>query len=304
MPKRQEPSKPDKQAATKHIYTSKAQKTLLNILTIDFEEWYHPEYVKDKCPEGKSDRATDDLSPTLDLLEKHKIEATFFIVGEIAQKYPELIKQIEHKGHEVGFHSFNHIPLWEKNADTLTAEIRKFHALIGKNCMGYRAPSFSLNNNTKWALNVLANCGYKYDSSIFPVSTPLYGVKHAPTKPYKISPADVSIEDEDAQLWEFPLHVYSTPILRLPMAGGFYLRFFPLKLVKRSINKANKNGHPAVLFVHTWELNPAMPKLKLGLYKSFITYHNAEKTAPKLEQLLLQYEFTSFRAYMKEKGLE
>jgi polysaccharide deacetylase family protein (PEP-CTERM system associated) len=276
---------------------------LLNILTIDFEEWYHPEYVKDKCPEDKLDNAPQDLSETLNLLEKHKLDATFFVVGEIAQRNPALMNQISQRGHEVGFHGFDHEPLWNKSAERLRLEANKFQTMLGSKCIGFRAPSFSLNNNTRWALDVLTESGFKYDSSIFPMNTPLYGVKHAPTRPYKPSHGDVSIEDQETTLWEFPLHVYSTSLLRLPMAGGFYLRFFPLRLIKKSIQKANKEGRPAVLFVHTWELNPQMPKLRLGLYKSFVTYHNLEKATSKLEQLFSQFEFTSVRNYMKEKGL-
>lgn len=276
---------------------------MLNILTIDFEEWYHPEYVRDKCPETKEDRATQDLHETLNFLENHEKEATFFVLGEIAQKHPSLIEQIRSGGHEVGFHGFDHEPLLRKDAETLRLEITRFRSLVGDICAGYRAPSFSLNNKTNWALNVLAENGFKYDSSVFPASTPLYGVRNAILKPYKPNSEDISIEDEKTALWEFPLHVYSTPILRIPMAGGFYLRFFPLRLIKKSIKKANEAGRPAVLFVHTWELNPKTPKLKLGPYRSFVTYHNLEKTASKLGQLLPEFEFTSVRNYMKEHGL-
>jgi polysaccharide deacetylase family protein (PEP-CTERM system associated) len=276
---------------------------LLNILTVDFEEWYHPEYVKDKCPVSKDYHASQDIDATLNLLEKHGIEATFFVVGEIAQKIPSLIEQIRSRGHEIGCHGFDHEPLWKKDAETLKSEIDKFRAAVGGICIGYRAPSFSLSNKTKWALDVLAQTGFKYDSSIFPASTPLYGVRNAPVQPYKPSREDVSIEDENTSLWEFPLHVHSTSILRLPLAGGFYLRFFPLRLIEKSIKKANKDGRPAVLFVHTWELNPNTPKLKLGLYRSFVTYHNLEKTTPKLDQILPQFQFTSVHTFMKEKGL-
>lgn len=273
-------------------------------MTIDLEEWYHPEYVRDKASSRPEDYSSQALSKTFEILEKHSAVATFFVVGEIAQKHPEYIRQIEKHGHEVAFHGYNHESLHKKTADMLRLEINEFRNVIGTTtCIGFRAPSFSLNNDTKWALDVLEETRFKYDSSIFPASTPLYGMGHAPTKPYKPNHDDIRIEDEKAVVWEFPLHVHSSPILRLPMAGGFYLRFFPLRLIKRSIKKANKEGRPAVFFVHTWELNPEMPKLKLGFYKSFVTYHNVEKTASKLEQLLSQFEFTSVRNYMKEKGL-
>jgi len=276
---------------------------LLNILTIDFEEWYHPEYVRDKAKSSREDYSSQDLQKTFELLEKHDCTATFFVLGEIAKKHPNLITQIEKIGCEIAFHGYDHQPLSQKTAVTLRQEVNEFRAAIGKGCVGFRAPSFSLNNDTKWALDVLEESEFKYDSSIFPASTPLYGVRHAPTKPYKPSHADVGVEDERAKLWEFPLHVYSSPVLRLPMAGGFYLRFFPLNLIVRSIKKANKNGRPAVVFVHTWELNLETPKLRLGPYKSFVTYHNLEKTTSRLDRILSKFEFTSIQNYMKEKGL-
>jgi len=276
---------------------------LLNILTIDLEEWYHPEYVRDKAASNREDNSSQDLLKTFELLDKHNTQATFFVVGEIAKKHPDLIKQIGEKGHEVAFHSYNHEPLSSKTTEALQLEINEFQTVTGKSCAGFRAPSFSLNNETKWALDVLEKNQFEYDSSIFPANTPLYGIGNAPTRPYKPSHNDICVEDNETKLWEFPLHVSSHVLFRLPMAGGFYLRFFPRSLIVRSIKKANKEEHPAVMFVHTWELNPETPKLKLGLYRSFVTYHNLRKTETRLDQMLSKFEFTSVKAYMKEKGL-
>lgn len=276
---------------------------MLNILTIDWEDWYHPEYVRHNAPENKKDHSRQALQKTLQILDRHNCTATFFILGEIAEKHPESIKQIEEKGHEIAFHGFDHKPLTEKTPEKLEEEISRFRRATGKNCAGFRAPSFSLNNQTKWALDVLERNQFIYDSSIFPTNTPLYGVRNAPIKPYRPSYDDIGKENPESKLWEFPLHIYPTPILRLPMAGGFYLRFFPLRLITRSIKKAIKDERPAVVFIHTWELDPDTPKLKLGLYKSFVTYHNLEKTESRLEQTLSKFEFASIQNYMKEKGL-
>lgn len=225
------------------------------------------------------------------------------MLGEIAEKYPEMILQIRGNEHEVAFHAFYHEPLWKKTVETFKLEIDKFNAILDQPCKGFRAPSFSLNNKTKWALGVLSENGFKYDSSIFPTNTLLYGVWRAPLRPYKPSLDDVSVEDESANLWEFPPLVYPFAGFRLPTAGGFYLRFLPLNLIQKSIRKANKHGYPAVIFVHPWEVNPEAPRLKLGVYKSFVTYHNIEKTSTRLKQLLSSFEFTSIEDYMKENGL-
>ena len=268
---------------------------MLNILTIDLEEWHHPKYVKDKVSMDKEDRIQSSSNRTLRLLEEYHANATFFVVGEIAEKHPSIIEKIDEQGHEIGFHGYYHEPLWKSNAESLSRNIQKFNSLINRRCRGFRAPSFSLNNNTKWALDTLEEGGYLYDSSIFPTRTPLYGAFGAPAKPYKISHEDVTKEDEGGKLWEFPLLVYSLMGLKIPVAGGFYLRLFPVRLIERAIRKMNKHGAPAVIYVHNWELDPETPRRKLGIYRSFVTYHNAERTEEKMRHLLSSFEFTEFR---------
>lgn len=276
---------------------------MLNILTIDVEEWYHAEYVRKNADLNPTDSSSQNLQTTIELLKKHETLATFFLVGEIAKKQPDVVRQIEENGHEVAFHGYYHEPLSSKTPETLQQEIDEFQNATGKRCGGFRAPSFSLNDGTKWALDVLEKNKFKYDSSIFPAITPLYGVGNAPTKPYKPSHDNISAEDDNAQLWEFPLHVMSHGFFRVPMAGGFYLRLFPLSLIVRSIKQANKADHPAVMFIHTWELSSETPRLQLGYYRSFVTYHNLSQVAAKLDRMLSKVQFTSIEDYMMKKGL-
>jgi len=273
-----------------------------NILTIDLEEWYHPEYVKNKSPKNKEERLTKSLDKTLQMLNEQNVNATFFVVGELAEKTPEIIEKISRNEHEVAFHGYHHEPLWNLNAETLELEIRKFNSFTKEKCLGFRAPSFSLNNKTKWVLKVLDSAGYQYDSSVFPAATLLYGVRRAPVRPYKPSFENLAKEDENVKLWEFPLLVYPLARLRIPVAGGFYLRFFPVNLVKRAIKKVNKQGFPAVMFFHNWELDSETPRLNLGPYKSFVTYHKIKKTEEKLKSILSAFNFVSFRNYMEVVG--
>lgn len=274
-----------------------------NILSIDLEEWYHPEYVRYKVPLEKEERITKSLKKTLDLLQEYNIKATHFILGELAERHPEIVEQITEKEHEIAFHGHNHAPLFKKNAELLKQEIENFRGIVNDKCIGFRAPSFSLNNKTKWALKVLKDAGFKYDSSVFPMKVPLYGVRGAPTRPYRPSMLDVSNEDEASDLWEFPPLVYTLTGLRIPAGGGFYLRFLPLSLVKRAIRKLNKHGFPAVLFFHNWELDSETPRLKIGLYRSFVTYHNLEEMEKRLRSVISEFEFTNFRDYMEDNGL-
>ena len=272
---------------------------ILNILTVDLEDWYHPEYVKDKTRRHKEERIQHSLKITLDFLNKLNLNATFFVVGELAEKHPEIIEEIRQNNHEIAFHGYYHEPFWNLDTAKLRSEIERFNLLIKEKCAGFRAPSFSLSNNTKWALKVLEDCGYQYDSSIFPAKTPLYGVWNAPTVPYKPSFEDITQNDEKAKLWEFPLLVYKLKGIKVPVAGGFYLRFFSVSLISKAIRKLNQQGFPAVIFFHNWELDPETPRLKLGLYKYFVTYHKLKQTRNKLEDLLSQFEFVGISEYMR-----
>jgi polysaccharide deacetylase family protein (PEP-CTERM system associated) len=274
-----------------------------NILSVDLEEWYHPEYVKCVASSEKCARVETNISKTLDLLKRQNVTATFFIVGELAEIHPQIVDEIAAEGHEIAFHGYDHEPLWKKTPESLRAEIEKFRRITNDQCMGFRAPSFSLNNKTKWALRILKEAGYKYDSSIFPAKVPLYGVRNAPTRLYKPSLEDVSKEDESSELWEFPLLVHTFLGLRIPVAGGFYLRLLPQNIIKSALVKSNRNGYPGVIFFHSWEMDPDTPRLKIGLYKSFVTYHNLETVERRLRSLLSQFEFASFRDYLEKNRL-
>ena len=227
------------------------------------------------------------------------MQATFFVVGELAEKHPEIIEDLRENDHEIAFHSYYHEPLWNLDANALRIEIQKFNSLIREKCSGFRAPSFSLSNKTKWALKVLENSGCKYDSSLFPAKTPLYGVWNAPTTPYKPSYENVTEKAENAKLWEFPLLVYKLKGIKVPVAGGFYMRFFSVNLIAKAIKKLNKQGFPAVIFFHNWELDPETPRLKLGLFRYFVTYHKLKETSKKLERLLSEFHFATIKEYMQ-----
>jgi polysaccharide deacetylase family protein (PEP-CTERM system associated) len=271
-----------------------------NILTVDVEEWYHPEYVKRKVPIEKEARIPVSLEMTLSFLAKLNAHATFFVVGELVEKHPDIIDRIKEGNHEIGFHGFYHEPLWHSDPKILRTEIERFNNLIKEKCAGFRAPSFSLNTQTRWLLRILEDCGYQYDSSLFPVKTPLYGMQGGPTAPYKPSLENIVEFDENARLWEFPLLVYRWRGVRVPVAGGFYLRFFPANMIAKAIKKSNKQNFPAVIFFHNWELDPETPRLKLGLYKHFVTYHKLKETSKKLENLLSKFTFVSIKEYVND----
>ena len=281
--------------------------TLENILCVDVEGWYHPEYVKRKVPKNKEERIIQSLNITFQLLNQYNVAATFFVVGELVEMHPQIVEMISDNGCELGFHGYYHDPLWALNTEVFRRQIIKFNSevqsIVREKCLGFRAPSASLDNRTLWALDILEEAGYLYDSSVFPSKTPLYGVPSAPIVPYRPSSKNVAEQDEDRRLIEFPALVYPVLGLRIPIGGGFYLRLFPPSLIKKAVDNMNKIGFPAVLSFHTWEIDQNTPRLRLGLVKSFITYHNLNATGKKLKFLLSNFQFISFRDYLEKSGL-
>jgi len=280
--------------------------SVLNVISIDVEEIYHAELARRDAPRLKlslKPRALVGVRKALSLLEEHGVHATFFFVGEVAELDPGLPEELEERGHEVGFHGYHHKPLWELSPEGLREEIRAFKRLVQVRCVGFRAPSFSLDLRTSWALRVLAEEGFSYDSSVMPTRTPLYGLPGAPTRPYRPSLSDPRVEDESSPLLEFPATTLGLGPLRLPLTGGFYLRATPVRLLLAVIKRLNRCGLPAVLYVHTWELDPKTPLVPLrGPAKVFATYYSLTSTVRKLKYLLSQARFTSFMDYVERRG--
>lgn len=270
-------------------------------MSVDLEEWYHPEFVREHVTK-ELHQIEQSVNRILGILEENKVQLTFFVVGEVAERFPELIEKVCEHGHEVAFHGFHHRLLWKLDAKSFKEELKRFDKLTktitGEKCLGFRAPSCSMDNRTIWALDILEKFDYLYDSSVFPMKGPLYGVPSAPIFPYHPSRHSIA-KEEDRKILEFPLLVYPVGRLRIPAAGGFYLRFFPLSFIKMAIRKMNSYGKPAVLFFHPWEVNPATPRLSLGVCRSFVTYCLLNKTEKKLRNLLSSFRFTSFRRLLE-----
>ena len=269
-----------------------------NILSIDVEEVFHGEYTR-QYRQSLRYRTPDNIPPILKILEEYDAKATFFMVGEIAEKFPEVINMILEKGHEVAFHGWTHEPLWRLTPERFREEVKVFKKLH-PDCIGFRAPSFSLNNKTKWALKILQEEGFKYDSSIFPTWTPLYGMYKAPTHPYYPSIANITKEGNNGSIIEFPLAVYELFRLKIPIAGGFWLRLWSLDLIKRGIRKINEKGFPTVIYIHNWELDEKTPKINAGILGRLQAYHNLNKAKQKLMSLLSEFNFTNFATYIKD----
>jgi len=277
----------------------------MNILGIDFEDWYHPEliqkYISKKDNKPKIIQGIDKI---LDLLRKKDTKATFFVVGELLEFKPELLDLILDNEHEIGFHTMKHTRIDSPNfKEKFEEEIKKFDKLTDGKSKGFRAPSFSLNTNSSWLIDVLEENDYVYDSSVVPAKTSLYGIPNAEKKPYKISSKFLEGSSKDGKIIEFPMMVTKFLGKKIPAAGGFYLRTLPSHIIENTIKSYEKENLPGVFYIHSWELTPEfMPKIKLSKKDHFITFHNIDKAYEKMEDLLEKFQFTSFEKFIHNKS--
>ncbi|MDD2518493.1 MAG: polysaccharide deacetylase family protein [Bacilli bacterium] len=273
-----------------------------NIFTIDLEEYYC-------CNLGNNDvlkssaistieKNTDNL---LNLLKKHNVKATFFVLGSIAELYPEIIKKIYVEGHEIASHGYGHELVYSISKEEFKADIVKskqiLEGIIKEPVNGYRAPSWSITEKSLWALPILEQCGYKYSSSIFPIKTFLYGIKNAPKIPnYPV------INNKQLKILEIPPSSHNFIFKELGFSGGFYFRVFPFFLIKWLIKIKNKNGIPVVCYIHPWEIDPETPKLELKGFDKIIHYYGIKKCYNKLDKLLSDFKFTTIKdVYINKK---
>ncbi len=269
-----------------------------NILQIDLEDWYCDIDPKEwHCQESRVIGATEKV---LSILEDTRSKATFFVLGYVAEQSPGLIKTIEGAGHEIATHGYGHRRITDQAPDEfredLQRSLRILMEITGEKVTGYRAPQFTVMKETLWALDILKEEGMTYDSSIFPVKTPLYGLPDSTLFPYTIG--HDRIVDGNG-LIEIPLSVYRVPLLekRIPIAGGFYLRFFPYFFIRHAINKLNKAGNVAVCYVHPWEFDPDKPRIdSLKWYH----YYRLSSTEAKFRKLTEEFEFISTKEWIEK----
>ena len=274
---------------------------MINAMTVDLEPWYAPQILNKHHSQEKDDQVEEAVRPILDLLDKYHIKATFFVLGTVAERHPEVIGEIYNKGHEIASHAYSHKVLHELGEREFGLEMEKsvklLESITGERPIGFRAPSFSINNSTKWAFNILKDYGFKYDSSIFPIKTILYGVPNAPLQPYKPSMEDLALKDPDGGIIEFPMSVFRLG-KRLPVAGGFYLRVLPLWFLRFAITRINET-RPAIIYIHPWETYPQTLRLNdVPLSSRFITYYGINSALGKFEGLLEKFEFKPLREFL------
>jgi len=277
----------------------------LNILGIDFEDWFHPEIIQKYISNNNNEpKVIEGIDRILELLRMYDTKATFFVVGELLEFKPELLDMILENGHEIAFHTMKHTRIDSPNfKEKFQEEIKQFHKLTNGKSKGFRAPSFSLNTASSWLIDVLEENDYVYDSSVVPAKTSLYGIPNAEKKPYKISSKFLEGNSNDGKIIEFPMMVTKFLGKKIPAAGGFYLRTLPSRVIENAIKSYEEENLPGVFYIHSWELTPEfMPKMKLSRKDHFVTFHNIDKAYSKMEDLLEKFQFTSFEKFIHNKS--
>ena len=263
------------------------------IFTVDVEDYFHVEAFAEAVSradwERYPSRVVDNTRRLLDLLDQEAVKSTCFILGWVAERHPALVREIAERGHELACHSYWHRPIFrlslqEFREDTCRAK-QVIEQAAGAPVYGYRAPSFSVTNRSLWALEVLSELGFQYDSSIFPIYHDIYGIPDAPRAPFRTG-----------ALVEFPMTTFRLfGDSNLPVGGGGYLRIFPFWYTRMGVQRAFKEGMPLIAYVHPWEVDPEQPRLPGRLTSRLRHYTNLGKTAARLKELCSLAAFRPFR---------
>lgn len=268
-----------------------------NALSIDVEDYFQVGVFQGSIrPEewvGFESRVERNVDLILAMLQEHDVRATFFVLGWIAEHYPSVVRRIAEAGHEIGSHGQSHLPIWRQDPDRLREDIRRSQGLLG-DLLGeapklYRAPCFSVTQDTLWALDIIYEEGIRLDSSIFPVSHPEYGIPDAERGIHEIA------LDGGGILTEFPMTAGEGVFRKAAFSGGGWFRLAPYWLSRRSLRRVVDSGRPFVFYLHPWELDPDQPRLsdRCSLTGRFRHYVNLSRTEPRLRQLLVDFEFAT-----------
>jgi polysaccharide deacetylase family protein (PEP-CTERM system associated) len=285
----------------------------VNALSFDVEHWHEAALLQDSVTDPTV-RIEDSLARVLRILDRHGVTATFFVVGELAAEFPDLVARIHDGGHELGSHGHVHESVSTFTPRTFRGNLARSADAIedasGVRPSGFRAPNFSVSESASWVLRELAASDYAYDSSVFPMSTPMYGVAGGPQHPYEVRP-DSPLEatppidldpDADQRLIEVPVAVAGRH-LRVPVAGGFYARTLPVSVLEWGIRWLNERGIPATLYFHPWEFNPDVVTSAPRIDKRFISFHGVDALAGKLDRLLETFAFGTVADVLTDQSL-
>lgn len=266
---------------------------MVNAMTIDVEDYFHVSVFDGIVPRSEwarmESRVCANTERLLGILAEHEVRGTFFVLGWVAERHPSLVRAIAAGGHEVASHGYAHRLVYDQPRAAFRDDVRRAKALLedacGRPVHGYRAPSYSITPRSLWAIDVLIEEGYRYDSSIFPIKHDRYGIPVSDRHPYRLDrPAGTLVEVPGSTTRVGPVN--------LPVAGGGYFRILPYWWTRWGIARVNQQERrPAVFYLHPWEIDPAQPRLQAGRLSRFRHYRNLEQTEDRLRQLLSDFQF-------------
>ena len=266
---------------------------VVNAMTVDVEDYFHVSVFDGLLPRSSWDtlesRVCKNTLRLLDIFDEYAVRGTFFVLGWVAERFPDLVRRLVSRGHEIASHGYAHRLVYDQTPAAFREDVRRAKRLLedasGQQVLGYRAPSYSITPRSLWALDVLVEEGYGYDSSIFPIRHDRYGIAVSERRPYRI-------ERPAGSLVEFPGSTARVGPLNLPIAGGGYFRILPYRWTRWGISRVNRLEQRSVVFyLHPWEIDPGQPRLAAGRLGTFRHYRNLGLTESRLRQLLTDFKF-------------
>lgn len=265
-----------------------------NALTIDVEDYYQvaafSNIVEYKEWDRHESRVEKNTFRILQLFADAGVKATFFVLGWVASRHPGIVREIVKQGHEIGCHGYSHQLIYRQTPDVFRRETIDSKAILEDQAqcrvLGYRAASYSITNESLWALDILNECGFEYDSSIFPIRHDRYGIPDAEQRPH------VHATPNGGRIVEFPVTALDLHVMKLPLGGGGYFRLFPYWLTRSGLRWVNEKGQmPFIFYLHPWEIDIDQPRLNGSWFSRFRHYNNLERCEVRFKSLLKDFKF-------------
>jgi polysaccharide deacetylase family protein (PEP-CTERM system associated) len=279
---------------------------IVNAMTIDVEDYFHVSVFDGVIPRSDWDRLESrvcaNTARLLDIFAEHRVRGTFFVLGWVAERFPDLVRRIAGAGHEIASHGYGHRLVYDQTTSAFCEDVTRAKALLEDACgarvHGYRAPSYSIVPRSLWALDILIEAGYTYDSSIFPIRHDRYGIPVSARHAYLV-------ERPAGRLVEAPASTTTLGGMNLPVAGGGYFRLLPYEWTRWGISRLNQaEARPGIFYLHPWEIDPEQPRLSCGLLSRVRHYRNLDQTEARLRRLLTDFSWGPMRAVLPSLGAE
>jgi polysaccharide deacetylase family protein (PEP-CTERM system associated) len=274
-----------------------------NALSIDLEEYFQIHVlsgiIKPESWDSLPSSVEENTLKILGLLEKQGVRATFFCLGWIADHHKNLIRTIHRMGHEIACHGYSHQAIYRQDVDQFRDDVSRAKDILenttGEKVIGYRAPTYSITEKTLWALEVLEDLGFLYDSSIFPIYHDNYGIPDAPRFPHRI---------QGSGLVEFPISTIKLGPFNLPISGGGYFRLIPYPLLRKGLESLKSSRKPFIFYIHPWEINPDTPRVRgMNILSRFRTYTGINSAYQKFSQLIDNFPFAPVHEVLHGMGM-